>query len=66
MKNNLLHVYLSESSDLRYVRKSLLSSKMPNKHNTESQPYAGVLQTPDFTCAPLRYKLSKIEAFQYD
>ena len=45
----------------------LLSSEMPNQHITGT--YAGVLQTYDFTWAPIKFKLGKsytvIGAFKY-
>ena len=55
------HVYLSNVCLMTYKKSGnhFLSSKMPNKHNTRSQPNLGVLQTSDSACAPLKFKLSK-------
>ena len=55
------HVYLSRVCVMTYKKSGnqFLSSKMPNKHNTSSQPNLGMLQTSDPACALLKLKLSK-------
>ena len=64
MKNTLLPCFLSRVCLMTYriSGNQFLSSKMPNKHNTRSQPNLGVLQTSVLACAPLlrhKFKLSK-------